>query len=51
MPAPEGFTPFERSSGFLDLIGPLLWRPTDDGPEFDDRRLVHASAVFANAGA
>ena len=37
------FTPFERTSPFLDLVGPLLHRRSEDGIEFalriDERHL------------
>jgi len=41
----DGFSPYERTSPFLDLIGPLLSRSTDDGVEFAltvDERHVNA---------
>lgn len=42
---PAGFEPFERSSPYLDLIGPILARRTDAGLEFAltiDERHVNA---------
>jgi acyl-coenzyme A thioesterase 13 len=47
-----GFSPHERSSPYLDLIGPVLSRSTDSGPEFAltiDERHVNARG-FAHGG-
>jgi acyl-coenzyme A thioesterase 13 len=47
-----GFSPHERSSPFLDLIGPVLTRRTDTGIEFAlaiDERHVNARG-FAHGG-
>jgi acyl-coenzyme A thioesterase 13 len=47
-----GFSPHERTSPFLDLIGPVLSRSTDDGTEFAlaiDERHVNARG-FAHGG-
>lgn len=47
-----GFSPHERTSPFLDLIGPVLSRTTDDGIEFAleiDQRHVNARG-FAHGG-
>ena len=54
----EGFTPFGRSSPFIDLIGPLLSRRGDAGLEFalqvderhvNDRGFAHAGVLSAVA--
>jgi acyl-coenzyme A thioesterase PaaI-like protein len=48
----RGFTPYERSSPFFDLIGPLLSRRGQAGPEFaleiDERHVNNRG--FAHAG-
>jgi uncharacterized protein (TIGR00369 family) len=49
---PKGFSPFPRSSPFLDLIGPLCWDGNAEAPRFgfrvDER---HANARgFAHGG-
>jgi acyl-coenzyme A thioesterase 13 len=54
----HGFTPYERSSPFFDLIGPLLSRRGPAGPEFaleiderhvNDRGFAHAGVLSAVA--
>ncbi len=51
--APEGFLPSERSSPFLDLVGPLLSRACAEGPDevalvIDERHLN--ARGFAHGG-
>jgi acyl-coenzyme A thioesterase 13 len=55
---PAGFSPHERTSPYLDLIGPLLSRRTDSGIEFalaiDERHInargfVHGGVLAALA--
>lgn len=46
------FAPYERTSPYLDLVGPLLSRPSEDGVEFglriDERHLNELG--FAHGG-
>ena len=47
-----GFAPYERTSPYLDLIGPVLSRRTDDGLEFAlaiDERHVNARGLAHGA--
>lgn len=49
---PEDFSPFPRSSPFLDLIGPLCWNGSAEAPRFGfrvDERHVNARG-FAHGG-
>jgi uncharacterized protein (TIGR00369 family) len=49
MDAPDGFAPYDDQGPFLELVGPVLTRPGDDGPVFglrvSDRHTNHRGTV------